>query len=89
MADKIEDLYVHPKNPRAKVYEKDGWYWVTAKELELAGYEGETFKIVMLNEEFYEILGFSRAAGAWWLEHIPIEGAFDGNEEPPDSEVES
>lgn len=62
----------------------EGKLWVTHQSLINEGYRYlEDFGIVKIDGEFYELQGHVGkeqgliAGGAWWIEPVPVEGAFD------------
>lgn len=83
MYDKIQFVYdaFPPVWPDAKVVliELRGRYWITEEELKQEGYnvnDLDSESILWLNHKWFEIVGYSTRAKAFWLERINVDEEF-------------
>jgi hypothetical protein len=68
----------HPAGVEMPLHIWEGRAWMPHATLTEAGYKYlETGSIVLVNNRFYELEGYSESRQMWWVEEVPVDGQAD------------
>lgn len=64
------------------IEDRRGHLWLGINELQRNGYRTyDSIETIQINEEWYDVIGFSEKRRAFWVKPIAIEGAAENVEE--------